>query len=325
MSTVFVTGATGLIGSVIALQLREAGHDVVALVRPGTDASALEALGVTVVRGDITEPDALRGALAGAETAVHSAAITGGPQQDLVSSRAVNVLATVALMDAARDMGLGRLVLISSAAAFDRAQTITEISPLDPHPAPDPYTLTKLEAHQRAMERVDDGQDIVFVLPGATFGPSPMGRRMVDVAGGNQRIMQALRGEPASYPPMRAPWSHTGDVARTTVAALERGLTGRCYLALGGPDSVMTIGAFVNRACELGGSTHRVDDVPLDRLDDPEVHARFGPTLIEMARKAPVEPFFDATVTGAELDVHPRTIDDGINDTIRWLCESHFV
>ncbi len=325
MSRVFVTGATGLIGSVIAQQLREAGHDVVALVRTGTDAGALEALGVTIVRGDLTEPSALARSMAGADTAIHSAAIVGGPQQDLESSRAVNVTGTVAVMDAARSVGLARLVLISSAAVFDRSLPLTEASPLDPDPAPDPYTLTKLEAHRQALQRLDAGQDIVFVLPGATFGPSPMGERMINVAGGNQRIVRALRGEPARYPPMRAPWSHTGDVARVTLSALARGHVGRCYLALGGPDSVMTIGAFVNRACELAGVTQRVDDVPLDRLDDPEMAARFGPTLIEMAKKPLVEPFFDATITEQELGIRSLSLDDAILDTIRWARSSQFV
>jgi hypothetical protein len=46
----------------------------------------------------------------------------------------------------------------------------------------------------------------------------------------------------------------------------------------------MTIAAFVNRALALAGREHRVGEVTLDELDDPEVLARFGPTLVRRAR-----------------------------------------
>ena len=57
MSRVFLTGATGMIGSNIAEQLVERGDDVRALVREGSDAAPLEAMGVEIVRGDITDAD----------------------------------------------------------------------------------------------------------------------------------------------------------------------------------------------------------------------------------------------------------------------------
>ena len=57
MSRVFLTGATGMIGSNIAEQLVEQGDDVRALVREGSDATPLEAMGVEIVRGDIADAD----------------------------------------------------------------------------------------------------------------------------------------------------------------------------------------------------------------------------------------------------------------------------
>ena len=129
-----VTGATGLIGSAIAQQLVDAGHEVVALVRPGTDAADLEAIGVRLARGDLTEPHTVRKALTGCEGAFHSAAQVGTPDQTLAVSEAVNVGGTVALLDAARAAGVRRVVAISTSGVFDSDVTLTEHSPVHPNP-----------------------------------------------------------------------------------------------------------------------------------------------------------------------------------------------
>lgn len=54
-----ITGATGFLGGVLARQLRDAGHDVVALVRDPARAQGLTAAGVRPVRGDLDDAAAL--------------------------------------------------------------------------------------------------------------------------------------------------------------------------------------------------------------------------------------------------------------------------
>jgi dihydroflavonol-4-reductase len=314
-----VTGATGLIGSVIAQQLVEAGHEVVALVRPGTDAAGLEAIGVHVVRGDLTDEGSVRDALPGCDGAFHSAAMVGTPNQDVSVSERVNVGGTIALLDAARAAGVRRVVAISTGAVFDPSRTMTERSPVNPNPAGDPYSVTKTKAYLATVERIEAGQDVVFVLPGGTFGPSPMGRRMIDISGGDQRIARALQREPAAYLPMVSPWSSTIDVAGVALAAFDRGVTGDRYLALGAPDSVMSIAEFVNRAMELAGVDHRVDEIPRDELDDPTLVERFGPTLVAFARRVPPVPYFDASETERVLAYRFGSIDQRLRETLAWM------
>jgi len=65
--TYFVTGATGFIGGQVARQLRQAGHDVVAIARNPTRAGDLASLGVRVVPGDIVDKESLRGPMAGVD------------------------------------------------------------------------------------------------------------------------------------------------------------------------------------------------------------------------------------------------------------------
>jgi dihydroflavonol-4-reductase len=325
VSQLVVTGATGLIGSRVAERLLAAGHDVSALVRPATDAAPLEAIGVRIVRGDLTDAASVAAAVHGCEAVVHSAAATGGPVQDTVTYEAVNVRGTEIVLDAARAAGVRRVVAVSSPAFLDaRSATLTERTRPDPDAPSDPYTQTKRRAYDATVRRVADGQDIVLVFPGATYGPTPMAERMVSEPGGNQRIARALHGDPARYPPLVAPWSSTDDVAAVTAAAIDRGEPGGHYLALGATGSAMTIATFVNRAMELAGSDHRVGEVPQEELDDPEVLARFGPTLIERARLRFAEPFFDDATTRAELAVEPLPIDDAIRHTLAWIWDHGF-
>ncbi|MEU1755441.1 NAD-dependent epimerase/dehydratase family protein [Micromonospora matsumotoense] len=70
---VFVTGATGWIGSATVGELHAAGHTVVGLARSAAAAAALEAGGVGVARGDLDDPDSLRRAAEPADAVVHLA------------------------------------------------------------------------------------------------------------------------------------------------------------------------------------------------------------------------------------------------------------
>jgi nucleoside-diphosphate-sugar epimerase len=70
---VFVTGASGHIGSALVPELLGAGHDVVGLARSDASASALEAMGAAVQRGDLDDLDGLARAAAAADGVVHLA------------------------------------------------------------------------------------------------------------------------------------------------------------------------------------------------------------------------------------------------------------
>jgi nucleoside-diphosphate-sugar epimerase len=70
---VFVTGASGHIGSAVVPELIGAGHEVTGLARSEASAAAVKAMGAEVRRGDLSDPDGLREAAAGADAVVHLA------------------------------------------------------------------------------------------------------------------------------------------------------------------------------------------------------------------------------------------------------------
>ena len=70
---VFVTGATGNIGSKVVKELTMAGHQVIGLCRSDDKAAALAAAGAEVYRGSIADPDSLKGAAARSDGIIHLA------------------------------------------------------------------------------------------------------------------------------------------------------------------------------------------------------------------------------------------------------------
>ena len=77
---IFLTGATGYLGSAIAASLVRARHDVTALVRSSTSAARVQSYGIEPHRGDLREPSSYRDAALATDAIVH-AAVEGGPDR----------------------------------------------------------------------------------------------------------------------------------------------------------------------------------------------------------------------------------------------------
>ena len=115
--TVLLCGGTGALGSAVASRLAERGVDFRALVRPGTDGSALQQLGAHLVVGGLTDPGSLPAAVDGVETVVTTATAIGrllGGAKNL-SIAGVDEKGNAALIDAAERAGASTFVFVSMA------------------------------------------------------------------------------------------------------------------------------------------------------------------------------------------------------------------
>ncbi|MCE9561850.1 MAG: NAD-dependent epimerase/dehydratase family protein [Planctomycetes bacterium] len=170
--TVLVTGATGFVGSHVAEALAKRGDTVRALVRPGTDTAFLEKLGVTIFRGDLSDPASIKPAVEGVDVIAHCAAKVGdwGPLEDY---RKVNVEGLRALLDATLGKPLHRFVHVSTLGVYEaRHHYQTDESEPLPDKHIDGYTQSKVETERLALQyHRKQSVPVAILRPGFVYGP----------------------------------------------------------------------------------------------------------------------------------------------------------
>lgn len=321
-STVFVTGATGQTGANVCEQLTARGDRVRALVRNPDQATRLSDIGVELVKGDISDPDDVLRSAKGAEAAIHCAALLGGASQDLADFKAVNMIGTTNVLDAAKAHGFRRVVALSTATFLNLSTDLPfEAAPVLENPPDDPYTVTKLAAFLEAHKRAEAGEDVLTCHPGAIFGPGLVVERALHRTSFNRVLLAGMRGRIKRYLSFPVTWVAGADVAAGSIAALDRGAAGERYLLIGRPEDTFSTAGGINRACEIAGIDHRVED--LDYRSDPQaLTAEFGPTLMaiaEAAAKTVRRPRTENSLASRRLGYRPMSFDDGLRLLIRWL------
>lgn len=322
MTTIFVTGATGLTGSNVCQQLVERGDRVRALLRPTADVAPLEAIGVEIVHGDLTDAESVQQAAAGCDAAIHTAALLGGASQDLADFEAVNFRGTCHVLDAAEAHGMRRVVALSTGTFFDTTgDGPLEHAPISDDPSDDPYTVTKLAAFREAHARAAAGRDVVTCHPGAIYGPAPVASRALAPTSFNRVLLAAVRGKITRYLSFPVTWVFSHDVASGSIAALDHGVSGERYMLDGRPEDTGSIAEAGSRICQLAGVSHRVEDVQIS--DDPALLAEFGPTLVAIAKKERSNPARRSTdtPTSRRLGYRPTSLDDGLAALVDWFRE----
>jgi UDP-glucose 4-epimerase len=179
-----ITGAAGFLGSSLANQLAREGHQVRGIddLSTGEPQSLFEDVHFT--RGDVNDRPKLWTLLQDVDCVYHLAARVLVSESILYPREynAVNVGGTVSLMEAMRDVGVGRVVLISSGAVYGRQpeQPVREDMP----PAPNsPYAVSKLSAEYYVR------------TIGALWGIETVSLRVFNAYGPGQHL-------PPSHPPL---------------------------------------------------------------------------------------------------------------------------
>jgi dihydroflavonol-4-reductase len=313
----FLTGATGFIGSALARSLRRKGHEVVALVRDRAKAAPLAETGVTLADGDVTDPASLRGAMRGVDGVFHLAALYR-LGVDRARLEAANVAGTRHVMDAARDIGVERVVYTSSLGVYgDTGGRQVREGERPPRPTLSAYHETKWRAQYEIVDPLAaEGLPVVSVLPGLVYGPG-------DTSQLGARLARVADGAPVPLPGGAAGvcWGFVDDIVQGHLLAMERGVPGEHY-HLAGPchtygEAVATIG--------------RVTGRPARALLLPPALLRGGAAIAERAERwlrlpedysaeslravAGTTFYGDDTKAREALGFAPRTLEEGLRAT----------
>jgi nucleoside-diphosphate-sugar epimerase len=184
----FVTGACGYKGTVLVPKLLEKGHEVVAFDIQWFGNQLRPHPNLTVVKGDVREPDQMD--LAGVDAIVHLSSIANDPAGDLDPKLTweVSCLATMRLADKAKRVGVKRFIFASSGSVYGikNEEQVTEDLELVPISE---YNKTKMCAERILLSYRDD-MTVQIVRPATVCGYSPTMRNDVSV---NMLTMLALK------------------------------------------------------------------------------------------------------------------------------------
>lgn len=205
---VFVTGASGFIGSAVVPELLGAGHQVIGLARSQASADVLTAAGATVQRGDLTDLDSLRAGAAAADGVLHLAFI-----HDFASFDAANATDREAIAAMGTELaGTDRPLVIASGFNGFSGVVATEAD------QPDAATAgPRLAAAQLTLALADQGvRSCVVRLAPTVHGVGDGGFIAAVVGVARQSGVSGYVGDGASWPAV-----HRFDAARLFRLAVE--------------------------------------------------------------------------------------------------------
>lgn len=327
MKTIAITGITGHLGGVIALELYARGYAIKALVR-GDIPRHLEHLPVHWVRGDLDHQSALDQLVHSCDALIHCAALISinGGQQGAVHR--ANVEGTRHIMEAAKRAALQRIIYVSSIHAYEQIPVHEGLNEENARPSQSrfAYDRSKRDAQAIALSYASSGIDVLVVNPTSVMGPYDYKPSKL-----GQAILQMARGKLPFLFQGGFDFCDVRDLATAIVNGLEQGRSGQTYLLSG---KWHTLSAVAMAVSEVSGKKIQpmVLPTPLGWLGLPFVQG--------LALVTGEEPLYtyEALVAvrdgnrhishakaAAELGYVPRTLQETVSDTYEWFVKNGYL
>jgi len=311
----FLTGATGFVGSVLAKKLREAGHEVHASVRNPDKAKDLQAVGVKLFKGDVTDKESMREPMSGVDGIFHVAGWYKVGTKDKGDGERVNIQGTRNVLELMQELKIPRGVYTSTLAVNSdtHGQLVDETYRFKGKHLSE-YDRSKAAAHDIAKEFIAKGLPLVIVQPGLIYGPG-------DTSSLRVSLLNLLKEQLPVLPLQTAQcWAYVEDVAQGHILAMEKGKVGESYFICG--ERYQTYDAF-KLASEISGK---------------RVPAGLSPKMIKLMSVLviPIETFLPEEYTSEylrilagvtyigdnskakrELGYNPRPLSEGWVETVR--------
>jgi dTDP-glucose 4,6-dehydratase len=302
-----VTGGCGFIASsYVRLVREERPGDELVLLDKLTYAGRrenLEGTDVELVVGAIEDPAAVRSVMDGCDAVVNFAAEShvdrSIAEQDAFAR--THVIGTGVLLDAARELGVGRFVQVSTDEVYGSIESgsFSEDSPLDPS---SPYSATKAGGDLLVSSHAHTYDTPAVICRGSNnYGPRQYPEKLIPLC-----ILNAMHGDPLPvYGDGRQVrnWLYVEDFCRAIDTVLQRGRPGEAY-NVGGPGEMENIDV-VKKILELTGR----DESLIEHVTDRPGHDRRYSLSSEKIR--------------SELGWEPRVrFDEGLDGTVAWYRDN---
>jgi dihydroflavonol-4-reductase len=328
MATAFVTGATGFIGSHVALHLLQKGWSVRALRRPNSPAPYTEKADIGWCSGDIRNVDQVQSAMAGCKVVFHVAADYRLWARNSKEIYETNVAGTKNILQAALQNRVEQLIYTSSVGALGlRAdgKPADESTPVRIEDMVGHYKKSKFLAEREAERFLGQGLPVVMVHPSTPVGPgdhkpTPTGKIIVDFL--NRRLPAFLD--------TGLNLIHVRDVAEGHLLALERGRVGEKYI-LGNQNLTLA---------EIFALLEKVSGIPAPRYRLPHGPILFlgylCQTVSNITGREPLIPyegvkmarkfmFFDASKAVSELGLPQTPVELALAEAVKWFRDYGYV
>jgi nucleoside-diphosphate-sugar epimerase len=319
----FITGATGFIGGKLARRLVSEGHIVHALVRDPIKADDLNALGIKLFQGDITDKSTLTKPMKGVDGVFHVAGWYKIGARDRSMAYNINVNGTRNVLEVMKELGIKKGVYTSTLAVNSDTHGIKvdETFRFNGEHLSE-YDRTKYLAHHEVADQfIKEGLPLVIVMPGLVYGPG-------DTSATEVTFRQYLRGKLPIVPEKTAyNWGYIDDIVNGHILGMEKGRRGETYI-IGGPVHPLT------EALQLA---EKITGIKAPRLKlspgmmkaSAAMAGFFGkiipiPELYssEMLRiTAGVTYIGDNTKARSDLGYEPRSLKDGLTETLELLMQ----
>ncbi len=327
---VFLTGATGFVGSHVAQAYAAQGARLRLLTRSTSNLAALAGLPADTeqVVGDLRTPKSFAPALNGCDALIHVAADYRLWVPDPVPMYKANVDGTRDLLKIAREQNVPRVVYTSSVATmgFQADGTIVdESTPVSLPSMIGHYKRSKFLAEQVAIDAARSGQHVVILNPTTPIGaadrkPTPTGRIVVDFLN---------RNFPA-YVDTGLNLVDVLEVARMHVVALDRGTPGERYI-LGGEN--LTLKQILDRMSAITGLPSPKHKVPhalamafalFDETVTGRLRGREPRATVEAVRMGKKMMFASSAKAERDLGFEVRPVYNALRTAIDWFLANGY-
>lgn len=327
MTKALVVGSTGCIGNNIVRACLEAGWEVCAFRRESSATWVLNGLDVTQAVGDLKDYRSLVTAMSHCDVVFHAAAYYPRHSLDIRASLREAVSGMRAVLRAAKESGIKRLVYTSSLTTIgppgNAGRLADERDFYLPGSTKSAYFESKWAMESEAWRAAAEGLPVVIVNPTAVFGPwdakPTTGQILLDVAKGRLPVWLDLDVNVVD----------ARDVAHGQVLAAESGRVGQRYL-LGGEN--LPVRDALGLAAEEAGVTPPRWRAPLGLVG---VAVALGEALgrVPLVQPLPLEHFktlqewrsLSIEKARRELGYTSRPLADTVRDTIAWFREHGYL